>query len=143
MTRSILFLLIFICLPPDLVNAYRLKGLIVKDHEAGHPIPGVKINSDGAQPTVSTSSGLFELHFIEKRPGDKVRLILEKGGMEVVNREILQLVLCTNEEELIIIIMCKDGQRDIYAPGYYRINVNLNTVIQEVHKVNTRDRKHE
>lgn len=62
-----------------------LKGIVVENEPGGPPIENVQISAqDGANSVVSLSNGTFVLE-VAKQPGERVRLILQKPGMEVIN----------------------------------------------------------
>lgn len=96
--------------------------VMVVDEEGQRPLAGVQISSWGANPTISDSFGRFELPFIDKEPGDKVVLHIVKKGYEVINRPDLETIIGKDPDELIEILMCKEGERDTYATTYYKLN---------------------
>jgi tetratricopeptide (TPR) repeat protein len=106
-----------------------LAGIITLKDSGGIPIKGVTITARGANPAVSKNSGLFEMQFIGKKPGDRVILSVYKKGLEVVNSNELEVRLRSDPDDLVKIVMCKEGERDENALIYYKIaakNINEN-----------------
>ena len=125
MRKSFIFLL-YLCFYYSLVNpcfaeVTILTGKIVLNTRGGQPVQGVQVTATGASPTMSNTFGQFELKFHEKKPGSKVALEVIKAGFEVVNRIAKEVVLRAEPDEIVEIIICKVGERDIYAVSYYQI----------------------
>ncbi len=98
-----------------------LSGQIVLQNSGGEPLSGVQVFANGANPAGSDSAGQFELKFADRKAGDRVRLSLKKEGFEVVNREELEPRIPADAKEIVVIVMCKTGERDRHAMLYYRI----------------------
>ena len=99
-----------------------LKGRVTLQNSGGKPAAWVQIDADDANPIVSKTSGEFTIRFPYKKPGDPVRLIVEKKNMEVVNRDNLVLFLPENPESYRHeIVMCEEGERERWALIYYGI----------------------
>jgi len=101
-----------------------LRGKVVLQNSGGKSVRGVKISAFGATHDYSKDRGFFELIFPDKKPGDTVVLDAKKKGLEVVNRDKLNVVLRQNPDDLVEIVMCKEGDRDRYAAEYYDIAIN-------------------
>lgn len=100
---------------------------------------GVEVKSNSANPVITDNFGIFELHFVDKEPGDDVRLILKKEGMEVVNRKELEVVLRKNPIYELQIVLCKKGERDKWVLNYYgitrqTINENYEKLLKKIEK---------
>ena len=100
---------------------HTLSGQIVVQNSSGEPLAGVQVAAKGASPATSDSTGQFELKFADRKEGDRVFLTLKKEGFEVVNRKELEQVIRADENDIVIIVMCKAGERDRHAMRYYDI----------------------
>ncbi len=119
--------LVLLNIHPALAETSALRGQIVLQNSGGKTIQGVKVTAFGANPTITNSYGQFEIQFLDKRPGNSVRLTLIKSGLEVVNRKELQVILRADPDDLVLFVMCKEGERDRNAVIYYEIaerNIN-------------------
>ncbi|MCP4347039.1 MAG: tetratricopeptide repeat protein, partial [Desulfobacterales bacterium] len=115
-----------------------LAGRITLQNSGGKPLGGVQVSARKATPTASRSNGHFDLVFQDKKPGDRVWLALEKNGYEVVNRDSLKVVIRANPDDIVVFVMCTEGERDRHALIYYEIaqdNINKRYV-QEIKRVN-------
>ncbi len=100
-----------------------LRGLALYQSSIGKPMAGVQVTVAGAKSNsvVTNSSGFFQLKILDKDPGDMVWLVLEKKGLEVLNRDSLEVVLRKNPDHLVKIILCDVGERDEKAARFYDI----------------------
>ena len=99
-----------------------LRGKIVLLNSGGKPVENVQVSAFGANTQVSTGTGLFELDFPGKIPGDVVMLIIQKKGFEVINkRDVERVVLRQNPDELLEIAMCLEGTWEKNVQVYYGI----------------------
>ncbi len=96
-----------------------LQGTVSFLNSGSRPAAGVKISALGANDFYTTDAGIFLLEFPNKKPGDKVKIIVgssDRSGiaLEWVNDEVLaQLHLPSNpEDDLVEIIVCKVGHRN-------------------------------
>jgi len=97
-----------------------LRGKIVLLNSGGKPVKGVTVASFGAHTQVSSSLGFFELNFPDKNPGDVVFITVDKDGFEVINKkELDRVILRTNADELVEIVMCPQGSWQKAASEYY------------------------
>lgn len=64
------------------------------------------IYADKANPTLTNSEGQFRLVFIDASPGEEVKLDIQKGGLEVVNKEALRTILRKDPSSLLKVYMC-------------------------------------
>lgn len=102
-----------------------LRGMVTYRNSGSKPIEGVKISSFGTNAVYSNSSGLFELKFASKTAGDKVTLIVQKTGMDIVNTHDLEEVyIRKNPDDFIRVVVCKSGEREQHALQYYDIITN-------------------
>jgi tetratricopeptide (TPR) repeat protein len=126
MRKRFIFLMQLLCLlnlgDYCLAAGAILKGRVTLQNSGGKPVAWVQIDADDANPIVSKTSGEFTMRFPYKKPGDSVRLIVEKKDMEVVNRDNLVLLLPRNPENYRHeIVMCEEGERERWALIYYGI----------------------
>lgn len=104
-----------------------LRGKVLYQSSGNKPAVGVRIAEPDANPTFSVDNGDFLLKFQNKRSGAGLALEVGRDNgksekIELVNeKEIKSAKLPSNEEEVLDIIVCPAGQRDIAAQKYYRI----------------------
>ena len=116
----------------------QVRGLVKLQSSGSKPLADVEVASFGANPVFSNSSGMFELSFAHKKAGDAVSLIVQKDGYEIVNeRELEEVVIRSDADEIIIIVMSKQGERAKQALSYYNIilsntNNNYNRELGEI-----------
>ncbi len=104
-----------------------IKGVVLYQNSGGAPVAGVQINSFNANSRFTSSSGMFELQYSNKKAGDLVKLII--GGtdntgkkIEVVNSKQLEILrIPANPDEILEIIVCPAGSRDAAAIRFYGI----------------------
>ncbi|MCP4150591.1 MAG: tetratricopeptide repeat protein [bacterium] len=89
--------------------------------ESGQPITGVELMAAGETPIVTDSSGRFRLAFTKRVQGDRAVLAVKQKGMEVVNRDELQIILGSARSSNLNIVLCKKGGRDKRIMEYYHI----------------------
>lgn len=129
-----MFLVLCSSVNHQILNAQIVRGVVKFLSSGSSPAAGVDISAFGANPDVTTSSGMFELTFPNKRPGDKIKIIPgTKDGnstsIEVVNdKELAQARIPSNpDDDVLEIIVCKRGYRDEAAIRYNGIIVkNVN-----------------
>lgn len=111
----------------------RLRGFVKLLNSGSQPLAGVQISSFGSSPTASKSDGSFELVFANKQPGDKVALLISKNGYDLVNsKEVEDVIIRKNADDLITIVMCPQGQRNQIALNYYNIIIqNANAALEK------------
>ncbi|GJM31249.1 MAG: hypothetical protein DHS20C18_02500 [Saprospiraceae bacterium] len=105
------------------------------------PLAGVKLSAFGSSPVYSNSSGQFEITFSNKKPGSTISLIIEKEDYEVINdKELDNCVLRERADDLVIVVMARQGERSKQALAYYNIIIeNANTTFnKELKDINTR-----
>ena len=107
-----------------------LQGTVSFLNSGSRPASGVDISAFGASPVATTESGMFILKFPDKRPGNKVKIIVgnkDSNGtpLELVNDKVLaQVRIPSNpDDDIIEIIVCKVGQRNEAALRYNGIIV--------------------
>lgn len=104
-----------------------LRGIVKLQSSGSKPLPEVKVSSFGAESVYSDEDGMFEMQFPSKRPGMRVSLIVNKDGYEIINDELVDNCLLRDDaDDLIIIVMAKDGEKGKEALRYYNIIVNNN-----------------
>jgi len=121
--RVLFFFCVFLWLLPGLYGKVVLKGVVLYHSSGGKPVVGVQVSVAGAKgnPKKTDSSGSFALEILDKDPGDMVLLIPTKKGLEVLNRNSLDVVLRKNPDHLVKILMCREGERDEKAARFYDI----------------------
>lgn len=106
-------------------SAAVLQGTVTFLNSGSRPAVGVKISAFGANDSYTTDAGMFRLEFSDKKPGDRVKIIVgstDKSGfaLELVNDRVLEQIRIPSnpEEDIIEIIVCKNGQRNDAALRY-------------------------
>jgi len=117
--------LLIIATAYDASAEVELRGAVRKNRPGGPPLAGVEISSLKTNPFETTNSGQFVLEFPYKPEQEKqTTLACAKNGMEVVNDMDLDVILNAKTVEMQRpILMCKEGDRDIHAAYYYRIEI--------------------
>ena len=133
--KSIIFL-VFIFSFPVLAQTTLLRGKVTLQNSNGKPVENVQLSAFGATPTSSDTFGMFELVFIGKVPGQAVTLTIQKPGMEVINRDELEhFILRKDPDDLFIIVLCSEGNRDKNAAQFYNIVLKFHeNQIEEIKK---------
>ena len=124
------FLFSFILLFPFLLNAQvSVKGIVTEHNSGNKPINGVQIKALGANPDVSDNSGLFQLVFGAKKPGDRVIVSeIKKKGYEIVNKkEVDRWLIGSNPSQRTKIVMCPEGLIAENTAKYYDISLKAVT----------------
>ncbi|HLF65698.1 MAG TPA: hypothetical protein VI603_18195 [Saprospiraceae bacterium] len=130
--KQLVATLISICIATTVVHAQNniLRGIVKLQSSGSQPLPDVEIASFGTNPVYSNSSGMFELRFLGKKPGDGVSLVINKDGYELINeKELEDVVIRSDADEIVIIVMSRQGERAKQALRYYDIiltNANNN-----------------
>ena len=94
-------------------SAAVLKGIVIENEFGGRPVPSVQASAPGANPTRTGSDGQFTLDFPQMKPGDSVRVVVNKPGYVVVNEVQLELALPSNPSaKLLVILICTKASRD-------------------------------
>lgn len=118
-----------------------VRGIVKLQNSGSKPLPNAQISAFGASPVYSNSSGMYEMSFNSKKPGATVSLMVSADGYEVINeKELERCVIRQNPDELVFVIMAKQGQRNKQALAYYNIivgNTNQN-YDKELKNINTR-----
>ena len=102
-----------------------LQGTVSFLNSGSRPAAGVKISAFGANDCYTTDAGMFRLEFPDKKPGDKVKIIVgsnDKTGLtlELVNDKVVAQVRVPSnpDDDIVEIIVCKVGQRNDAALRY-------------------------
>ena len=107
------------------VAAVTFKGVVVEHRERGEPAAGVEINADGANQTRSVSSGQFTLVFPDGKPGQAVRLIVQRPGWVVVNSLLLESRLPDRPDSLPLeLVICRAAEREQRLMDFYGLKGN-------------------
>jgi|GEM_PF-2439341 len=126
--KRFLFILVIVQCSFSLLAESRLRGLVKLKSSGSKPLVDVQVSAFGANPAYTNNLGQFELIFPNKKVGDAVTLIIQKPGFELINeREISKVVLRSNLDDPVTIVMSKEGERDRQALAYYNIiteNIN-------------------
>lgn len=103
-----------------------LKGRVLFQN-SGLPAVNFLINGekeDGANIATTDETGFFKMEFSNRIQGNSVKIKIEKFGfpIEIVNEDVFKrIIIPSNADKLLEIIICKKGERDIAAMRYYRI----------------------
>lgn len=111
----------FFCVGHVFAETTPLRGQLTLQNSGGQPVQGAEVAAFGANLTVTNSLGQFEIQFVDKKPGSTVRLTIKKTGLEIVNHRELEVVLRIDPDDLVLLVMCKAGERDKNARIYYGI----------------------
>lgn len=102
-----------------------IQGTVSFLNSGSRPAAGVKISAFGANDCFTSDAGMFRLEFPNKKPGDKVKIIIgssDKTGIaiELVNDKVLDQIRVPSrpDDDLVEIIVCKVGQRNDAAIRY-------------------------
>ncbi len=102
-----------------------LRGFVKLQSSGSSPLGGVEISAFGAQTVYSNDAGMFEMRFTGKKQGAAVSLMVSKPGYEVINsRELERCILRSSPDDLVYIIMARQGDRQRQALAYYNIIVD-------------------
>jgi len=128
--KSNLSILLLLCLA-TIINAQApnntLRGKVLYQSSGNKPAVGVRIAEPDATAVFSVDNGDYLLRFQRKRNGAALTLEVGKDDsksqkLELVNeKEVKGAKLPSSVEEVLDIIVCPAGQRDIAAQKYYRI----------------------
>ncbi|MCC6279305.1 MAG: tetratricopeptide repeat protein [Saprospiraceae bacterium] len=128
-----------------------IRGVVLYQNSGGVPAAGVQINSFNANSRFTSSSGMFELHYSNKKAGDLVKLIIggtDNAGkkIEVVNSKQLEILrIPANPDDILEIIVCPAGSRDAAAIRFYGIlstsanedyNKRINDIERQIRQLN-------
>ena len=118
-----------------------IRGIVKLQNSGAQPLNNVKISAFGAGSVFSNDNGMYELTFTGKSPGSSVSLLVKLDGYEVINnKELERCVIRQNPDDLVFIVMAKQGQRNEQALAYYDIivsNTNAN-YSKELNKIKSR-----
>lgn len=99
-----------------------LRGIVKLQSSSSQPLENVEISAFGSNTVYSNSSGMFQMTFGSKHPGAVVSLLVNKPDYEVINeKEIERCIIRENPDELIVIVMARQGERNRQALSYYNI----------------------
>jgi tetratricopeptide (TPR) repeat protein len=124
--RSHYFVVALLLFSVSRLNASELKGIVRLNELNGSPVSSVQITAlQPHTPAVTHSNGTFTLIFPNKRPGDKVDVLVTKSGYKVVNWVQLGLNLPKDSDsEILSILLSKPGDVDRMALIFYRLKVD-------------------
>jgi tetratricopeptide (TPR) repeat protein len=100
-----------------------ITGRVTENTLGGEGISLVQVWVVGENPVPTDTTGRFVLEVPDSKPGEVVKLGVNKTGMEVVNDVALEVTLRRDSQNHIEIVMCKKGQRAVYALLYFRIQL--------------------
>ncbi len=120
-----------------------IRGVVRLNEPAGLEMANVAISADDAQPTVSNSDGTFVLRFVQKNPGQAVKLRVQKPGFVVVHSSMLRHTLLRDSkaEPPVLILMAKEGDREEMARRFFRLKGDeaaLNSYNQQLKELKER-----
>ena len=123
-----------------------LQGTVSFLNSGSRPAAGVKISAFGANDCYTSDAGMFRLEFSNKKPGDKVKIIIGSSdnagiSIELVNDKVVDQVRIPSrpDDDLVEIIVCKVGQRNDAAIRYNglivkTINESVDRRIKEINE---------
>ena len=116
-------LAILLCVLNRSAAGATLRGVILRDHLGGTPVPGVQVNAPGeANPVVSGTDGSFVLSFRTLQPGQPAQLVVSKPGFAVVNDFQLWLNLPSDAStQPVALLLSLDRDREEMARRFYRL----------------------
>jgi len=123
MKRIIIFN--FLLLSGILNAQITIKGVVTEQNSGNKPIPGVQIKALGTAPELSDNTGLFQLVFSSKKPGDRIVVTeISKKGYEIVNKDVVNNWLIPNNlNDKKKIVMCTEGLIAQNTLRYYDISI--------------------
>ena len=140
------FLIVLTGVPYNFLLSQTLQGTATYLNSGSRPAAGVDISAFGASTVPTTDAGMFILKFPDKKPGDKVKIIVgskDKTGtnLELVNDKVISQVRIPSrpDDDIIEIVVCKVGQRNDAALRYNgiivkTINETTEKRLQEIDK---------
>src|SRR5436190_323956 len=115
-----------------------LRGVVLSNELGGPPMGNIEVSTLVGNTNNTDANGKFTFSFPNKKPGDTVRLIIRKEGYVVVNDIQLERILPADPEERpVIILLCKEGDREEMARRFYRLKNATN--IDETYKKKLQD----
>jgi len=124
-----IFFLAFLSLSVLAKSQTTVKGIFTEQNSGNKPVVGVQIKALGANPEVSDNSGLFQLVFGAKKPGDRVIVSeIKKKGYEIVNKkEVDSWLIGSNPNQRTKVVMCPEGLIAENTAKYYDISLKAVT----------------
>src|SRR5581483_7783059 len=99
-----------------------LKGFVLQNQPGGPPVSGIRVVADGANPTITDSTGQFTLKFPTRFPGEPVRVLVVRSGWSVVNDVQLERELPSDPDRRPFeILISKESERQQWAVAFYRL----------------------
>src|SRR5450432_3355326 len=89
-----------------------LTGQVIIISSNNKPLAGSRIISRGANPTVTTSDGVFKLNYHYRQPGDKVTINVTYQDYKVINERELSLNLTNSNQDTLKIYVCSKVRLD-------------------------------
>ena len=117
-----------------------LRGVVKLQNSGSQPLANVKMSAFGAGSVYSNDNGMFEMVFQNKKPGSSVTLLIHRDGYELINdRELENCVIRQDPDDLILVVMAKQGERNKQALAYYNIILenttsNYKNQLKDIHK---------
>src|SRR2546429_103312 len=135
--RAFIFLAMVVVVSKTQAGAV-LRGVVLSNELGGPPMGNIEVSALVGNTNSGDANGNFTFSFPNKKPGDRVRLIVRKEGYVVVNDIQLELTLPADPEERpAIILLCKEGDREEMARRFYKLK-NLEA-IDETYKKKRQD----
>ena len=99
-----------------------IRGVVKVQSSGSQPLSGVKMSAFGAGSIFTNDNGMFEMVFQGKKPGSPISLFVQKDGFELINdKELDNCVIRENPDDLILVVMARQGERNKQALAYYNI----------------------
>src|SRR5437773_6559204 len=135
--RAFIFLAMVVVVSKTQAGAV-LRGVVLSNELGGPPMGNIEVSTLVGNTNNTDANGKFTFSFPNKKPGDTVRLIIRKEGYVVVNDIQLERILPADPEERpVIILLCKEGDREEMARRFYRLKNATN--IDETYKKKLQD----
>ncbi|NNF36180.1 MAG: tetratricopeptide repeat protein [Saprospiraceae bacterium] len=116
-----------------------LRGVVKLQSSGSQPLSGVKLSAFGAGSIFTNDNGMFEMAFQGKKPGSPVSVFIQKDGYELINeKELEHCVIRQDPDDLILVVMARQGERNKQALAYYDIivektNNNYDKQLSNIH----------
>ena len=106
-------------------EAATLKGFVRANELSGPPVPNVRVDAIGANPTATDDSGKFTLEFPARVPGEMVTLSVSKAGQVIVNEVQLRWPLPKDPDaEPLVLLLAQEAACEEMARRFYRLKSN-------------------
>lgn len=139
MKNVLIFFSLFFLMPGINSQNNTIRGIVKLQSSGSQPLRGVKLSAFGAGSVFTNDNGMFEMTFQGKKPGSPISLFVQKDGYELINdKELDNCVIRQDPDDLILVVMARQGERNKQALAYYDIiientNNNYNKQLDNIH----------